>query len=329
MILLHWGYWSRTKGGHKMPLKLDYYYGNEAEQYSFYRVPKLLFTEECFKSVSVEAKVLYGLLLDRMSLSVKNGWIDNDKRVFIICTINDIMETFGCADQKARKLLSELDNVKGIGLIERKRRGLGKPDIIYVKNFLDKSRFKKRENHDSGNVKPTIQEPRKSLANNTDLNNTDFNDTESINPHETKNEDKIDRIDEININRDLIKRNIDYSILLHDYPHEQERLDEIVNLIVEVVSRERKTIRINQENMPIEAVKSRFLNLNGEHIRYIWESFDKNTTSIRNIKAYMLSTLFNAPVTMGHYYTNLVNHDMARNSGNDYQNDVVEAIAFS
>lgn len=81
--------------------------------------------------------------------------------------------------------------------------------------------------------------------------------------------------------------------------------------------------------MPIEAVKSRFLNLNGEHIRYIWESFDKNTTSIRNIKAYMLSTLFNAPVTMGHYYTNLVNHDMARNSGNDCQNDVVEAIAFS
>ena len=123
-----------------MPLELDYYYGNEAEQYSFYRIPKVLFTDSRFKTVSVEAKVLYGLLLDRMALSVKNGWTDGYGRVYIIYTISDILETLGCAEQKANKLLGELDSAKGIGLIERKRRGLGKPNVIYVKNFIDRKR---------------------------------------------------------------------------------------------------------------------------------------------------------------------------------------------
>lgn len=118
-----------------MPLDLDYYYGNEAEQYSFYRIPKMLFTDARFQPVSVEAKVLYGLLLDRMALSVKNGWLDEDGRVYIIFTIADVMGTLGCAEQKANKLLNELDSTKGVGLIERKRRGLGKPNVIYVKNF--------------------------------------------------------------------------------------------------------------------------------------------------------------------------------------------------
>lgn len=119
-----------------MPLELDYYYGNEAEQYSFYRIPKLLFTDARFKGVSVEAKVLYGLLLDRMALSVKNSWLDGEGRVYIIFTIADVMEMLGCAEQKANKLLNELDCAKGVGLIERVRRGLGKPNVIYVKNFI-------------------------------------------------------------------------------------------------------------------------------------------------------------------------------------------------
>lgn len=76
-----------------MPLQLDYYYGNEAEQYSFYRIPKVLFTDSRFKGLSVEAKVLYGLLLDRMALSVRNNWLDQDGRVYIIYTIADVMET--------------------------------------------------------------------------------------------------------------------------------------------------------------------------------------------------------------------------------------------
>lgn len=134
-----------------MPLELNYYYGNEAEQYSFYRIPKVLFTDRRFKSITVEAKVLYGLLLDRMGLSLRNNWLDAEGRVYIIFTIADVMETLGCAEQKANKLLNELDSLKGIGLIERIRRGLGKPNIIYVKNFIDsncpESQIKNCGNH--------------------------------------------------------------------------------------------------------------------------------------------------------------------------------------
>jgi len=142
-----------------MLLELDYYYGNEAEQFSFYRFPKVLFTDRRFKSITVEAKVLYGLLLDRMALSLKNNWMDSQGRVYIIFTVADVMETLGCAEQKANKLLNELDSTRGIGLIERVRRGLGRPNIIYVKNFITEyrpeSQIRKCENHSSGIAKIT------------------------------------------------------------------------------------------------------------------------------------------------------------------------------
>lgn len=117
-------------------LQFDYYRGMEAEQYTFYRIPKVLFTAECFKSLSCEAKVLYGLLLDRMSLSIKNRWFDEEDRVYIIFTVEEIAELMNCGTQKAVRLLKELDADKGIGLIEKKRLGLGKPNVIYVKNFI-------------------------------------------------------------------------------------------------------------------------------------------------------------------------------------------------
>ena len=116
-------------------IQFDYYYGVEAEQFSFYRVPRLLIKDERFKGLSSDAKLLYGLILDRMGLSMKNGWLDEKNRAYIIYTIEDIMEDLGCAKGTCVKVLKELDSENGIGLIEKKRRGLGKPDIIYVKNF--------------------------------------------------------------------------------------------------------------------------------------------------------------------------------------------------
>lgn len=118
------------------PLRFDYYYGVEAEQFSFYRVPRLLIKDERFKGLSSDAKLLYGLMLDRMSLSMKNGWLDDENRAYIIYTIDNIREDLGCSKEKAVKVLAELDKAKGIGLVEKIRRGLGKPDIIYVKNFI-------------------------------------------------------------------------------------------------------------------------------------------------------------------------------------------------
>ena len=115
----------------------DYFYGEQAEQFAFYRIPKVLFSKDKFWSVSADAKLLYGILLDRMNLSAKNGWLDEAGRVYIIFTIEEIKESLGCAEKKAVKLLDELE--KKAELIERKRQGLGKPNLIYVKNFISGS----------------------------------------------------------------------------------------------------------------------------------------------------------------------------------------------
>ena len=116
--------------------KFDYFYGIQADTYSFYRIPKILFTDSIFKDLSCEAKVLYGLMLDRMSLSIKNKWFDDQGRVYIIFTVVDVREYLNCCRQTAINLLAELDTDRGIGLIEKKRLGFGKANIIYVKNFV-------------------------------------------------------------------------------------------------------------------------------------------------------------------------------------------------
>ena len=135
----------------------DYFYGQQSELFTFYRVPKVLFTNERFWNISADAKMLYGILLDRMSLSVKNGWLDGQGRVYIIFPIQEVMDALGCADNKATKLFRELENA---GLVERKRRGLGKPNLIYVKNFAD-PRSRNRGKNGSGAADSAQQEPAK------------------------------------------------------------------------------------------------------------------------------------------------------------------------
>ena len=164
-------------------MSFDYFYGpDDAEQYSFYRIPKKLITGDEFQEISTEAKLLYGLMLDRLQLSIRNQWFDALNRVYIIYTVEDIMTDLHCGNQKACRMLSELENK--IGLIKRKRQGLGKPSLIYVLKFSTsnpqndtESHFKKCENHISGDVKTTSLDVWKSHGNNTDLNNTELNKT--------------------------------------------------------------------------------------------------------------------------------------------------------
>ena len=168
-------------------IKFDYFRGMEAEQYTFYRIPKVLFTAECFRELSCEAKVLYGLLLDRMGLSIKNRWFDEEDRVYIIFTVEELAELLNCGTQKVVRLLKELDVKSGIGLIEKKRLGLGKPNVIYVKNFMIQELTRGEapdleaetlentlngENHNSRNVKITIQESAKSQFKNDENHNS-------------------------------------------------------------------------------------------------------------------------------------------------------------
>ena len=122
-------------------MTLDYFYGQSGELFSYFRIPKALFQDCRFRQLSTDARTLYGILLDRMSLSVKNGWLDEQGRVYIIYTVREVQESLCCGEHKAVKLFRELED---IDLIERKRRGLGRPSLIYVKDFssgLPKAQF--------------------------------------------------------------------------------------------------------------------------------------------------------------------------------------------
>ena len=139
--------------------EFDYYYGIEAEQFTFVRVPKVLFTDkEHFGGLSNEAKLLYGLLLERMSLSRKNNWIDAHNRVYIIFPIDEIAEIIGVCHEKALNILKELDEQNGIGLVKKKRRGLGLPSILYVKNFIINGGVEAAPEKPSNHSEPQAQE---------------------------------------------------------------------------------------------------------------------------------------------------------------------------
>ena len=141
-------------------LKFDYFYGVQSDQFSFYRIPRLLIKDPHFKGLSSDAKLLYGLMLDRMALSMKNHWLDNENRAYIIYSISNVMEDINCSKPTCVKIMKELDS---FGLIERKRKGLGKPDVIYVKNFavLEDS----QEQEESSDVADTFEENESVVSN--------------------------------------------------------------------------------------------------------------------------------------------------------------------
>lgn len=289
----------------------DYFYGQQSEQFSFYRIPKILFSQDKFWNVSTDAKLLYGILLDRMNLSARNGWLDEAGRVYIIFTIEEIKESLGCAEKKAVKLLDELE--KKAELIERKRQGLGKPNLIYVKNFISGSverQFLNCQNDNSATFQNTIQDLSKAQGNNTDIKNTDLSDTNSIFP--SGNCGKENGNEEYQQYYQYFYEQLGMEYLQKDYPYDGDRLENILELVVETVCSKRQIVRIGGDDRPIEVVKSRFMKLNSEHIRYVLDCFKENTTKIRNIRQYMLASLYNAPTTIESYFDALVRHDMAQ-----------------
>ena len=288
----------------------DYFYGAQAEQFSFYRVPKVLFTKEQFKQMSAEAKILYGIMLDKLDLSVKNKWGDEKGRVYIIYTIEQIMEDMNCADQKATKLLDELE--KKCGLIERKRQGLGKPNLIFVKNFITgvessmMAQIQNRENHDSGAVNITTADYPKSRGINTNHNNTENSD---INPIQSGFDE--DGISERNEYERYFRESLSIDVLLRENLGEEETILGILDLMVDVCCFKRSVIRIAGDDKPLAVVKSRFMKLNAEHSRYVLKCLSENTTKVRNIRQYLLTALYNAPATIRPFYQAWVNNDMA------------------
>lgn len=282
----------------------DYFYEEQSESYSFYRIPKMLFTEEIFEALSTDAKVLYGLLLDRISLSRDNGWLDDAGRVYVYYTIRSVKKSMRCANTKACGLLRELDE---FGFIERKKQGLGKPTIIYVKDF---TRFRKAELLDSDMQNSVILhtgtlDNRKSESNKTEKNNTESNKTNPILSGADKN------MDERVSYRNYLNSQLDMGIMYERYPYDRETLDAIMDLMLDVVCSKRKTIRIAGDDKPVSVVKSQFLKVNSMHLEYVMDCMKKNPAKVRNIKQYLLAAIYNAPLTMQSYYQAWVNNDMA------------------
>ena len=287
-------------------MTLDYFYGQAGELFSFYRIPKALFQEPRFQSLSTDAKTLYGILLDRMSLSVKNGWLDEQGRVFIVYTIEDVKRALCCADNKATKLMRELEK---IGLIERKRRGLGRPSLVYVKNFSaesSNSRFKNRENHESGGFKSASQDPAKPRCNKTDKNNTEMNETYPFNSEETDGMSQREQLEK------YFSQSLEVELLLRLCPDDEDIIYQIVDLLVDTCATKRKMLRIAGDDRPAEVVRSRFMKLNADHIKFVLKCLAENSSPIRNMKQYLLASLYNAPTTMQLYYQNQTNHDLAK-----------------
>ena len=282
----------------------DYFYEEQSESYSFYRIPKMLFTEEIFEALSTDAKVLYGLLLDRISLSRENGWLDDAGRVYVYYTIKSVKKSMRCANTKACGLLRELEE---FGLIERKKQGLGKPTIIYVKDF---TRFRKAELLDSEKQNSVILhtgtlDNRKSESNKTEKNKTESSKTNPILSGADKD------MDERTSYRNYLNSQLDMEIMYERYPYDRETLDAIMDLMLDVVCSKRRTIRIAGDDKPVNVVKSQFLKINSMHLEYVMDCMKKNPAKVRNIKQYLLAVIYNAPLTMQSYYQAWVNNDMA------------------
>ncbi len=280
----------------------DYYYGNESDEFTFYRIPKIIITSQLFKNVSCDAKLLYGLLLDRMSLSAKNEWFDEENRVYIIFSIKEVMEYMNCSKGTAIRFMSELEESN---LIERKKRGRGLADYIYVKKYFDetevvqKSNLKGKENCTSEGSESELQEVQNLNPNNTDKNNNYMSYTYSIPPPKSREDYE-----------EIIKENIEYDILKLDF--KGEWLDNIIEVMLDVLCSDNKTVRINSSNVPIEQVRKRYMQIDDMHIRYLDDFVRKNDYMIHNFRNFYISAIYNAPIMMDSFYEEWVKEDMKR-----------------
>lgn len=377
-------------------MKFDFYYGDESEQYSFYSVPKMFFTNDVFNGLSAMSKLLYSFLLDRMSLSRKRNWIDDKNRAYIKYSLKSICKDMNVSRNSAIKYMRELQE---FGLITKYPKE-GMEDIIYVMDFskVKQIRYDEQRNINiSDTGKETEANNKIEAASDTDIYDTyappDFNKVEqdeniknddlgckgkhtqstgakiepvqnlnwfknctgsksepvqnlhhsnqksnnniynplsntdkidndiyksypSINRNKNINRSMDEKIDKIDDTYDYVcqhvKDNIDYDIMIIS-PECASWYDDYYNLIVEVLMRNSKTMRISGEDYSMALVKKRFEMLNSSHLQYVHMQISRSTSDIKNIKAYLIKALFNAPVTSNSFWQTKVNHDIANN----------------
>lgn len=359
-------------------IKLKYFYGDEPDRLCFYHIPKVLFTKEYFSGLSTDAKVLYGLMLDMMSMSRENRLLDRDNRVYIYFSVQRACAYLGCKKDKALKLFAELDSETGIGLIERVKRGQGKSDLIYVmsfdlpkdaedreeiRNLRDKSsrndsyrpkiasvynvdnssdkvvgKNDQSENPTSRHLENRPLAVGKTDPNYNNYNNTEYNNSPVQSCHITEDDDWIDHIDcskpikitgyypqiqrqdrpdEIQPDKadyiEYLKRNIGYENMIHEdsYRYEKDKIDGIINLIADIVTTTPPDGKewVNSRPYSHEVVKSRLLKTDRFVLEHVLWRMKENSTKIRNMRSYLLTTLYNARDEMDISVESQVNYD--------------------
>jgi len=296
-------------------LNVPNFKASRAISYTFYQIPKELITNKLFKEIDYGSKILYGLLLNRVSLSAQNpDFIDKNGDVYVIYTIEQIMEDMSCSKPTAVNMLKQLDN---IGLIEKHRQGQGKPSMIYVKDFgaVD---FMKSKKLTSESKKNKLEEVKKIDRSNNDnrKNNLRKNDI-SIYPtqdeavadkQEPAEAETIDMID--NTKKETIRETVADKICLGDlvieYPDKKEKIMELYQMICDVLAGDKAdTIRIAKKQIPIATVKRAFASLDKSHIIYVLGCLEKNGNNINNnAKGYIITALFNSIHSIGYYKPN-------------------------
>lgn len=374
-------------------MPFDYFYGTEGEHFRFYQIPAVMLEDKNYNSLSARAKLLYGVLLSLVSLSRLNHWIEEDtNRVYVICPQKEMASKLGCS---LRTVTSIIDELKDFGLIERKKQGQGRPELIFVKNFA--TGFIKEEITYSGQIFDDSDVHEDSIQNletvghevisdaqklrvweQTDIKSVtgpdlvENDETDRKSGFETQRETMPDSdaqnlrvktrkncvsrdakiacqdaqnlhanyINNNYLNRvnraiytpsihqadrnvaaeektdmtEQIKEQIDYLVLLHDRPENRTLLDCLVKLMAEVCVSRKKSLYLAGEEHVTAEVQERFRTLNMEHMRYILSCLEANQTKIKNVRQYMLTTLYHAPVTEGSYYQLLVQHHDHANS---------------
>lgn len=331
-------------------LNLDYYYGVEADQFRFIRVPELLISDDRFSGLSCEAILLYSIMLDKLGLSRKKGWIDKEGRAYIEFSV---MEGMGKINKSKPTTIKAIKDLENIGLIERHKLGQGKDSIIYVKKLATLEGYSK--------VKETSSEVKKFDFKNEssftsvskvaveedgekdDLQKSSFFTSErqaflsqgdkEIDPNQTNNiqtdyihtdnqsyrsarDKQIDPIDSRKSREsmaNIIKRHIGYDGLVKDYPYDHERIDEILRIMVKVICYAKMPYNINGCRIPAEIVREQLLKLNQEHIEYVLASLKKSSSPLTAPEAYLVASLYSSYDSMQNELSQRINHDQKVN----------------
>lgn len=291
----------KKKGGFYMPEKLK-----NKHECPFIMIPKSVLKS----TLSPCAKIVYFAMLERYTLSEKNNWVTDEGETYIILACKDIMEILHCSKSLAVKTLAELEYE---GYIKRKHQGRGFPDLIFLTDkfphkklvlSVKNKHLKENKNNTSDGIKLIPQEDINSDPNKNNINNNKINKNKTKNSFISFSHISAEERKEY---KEFIKLNIDYDVLISQ--RQREIIDEIVEAMLDALSRTSEYVSIGNITVPREELKKRILSMNQFHIEYIYDSLQKNTTEIKNISSYLLSCIYKASSHINLHYLSKVNHD--------------------